>query len=522
MAYRSSEVEHDDETQAGQRRRQFFVRASIFASLAAIAQASAALPPGPNNLGAYWASLAIFIACVLAILLPWQRFPRWAILVPTLAYLVSVCLLLISGGSSPTVQSTAGGLSVLVLLPVLAISLYYPGSYAVVVITAAMISLSVAGVAVQSSEATNLRRLILWTAVSVVVSVTIHRLRDSLEGEVRDSAELARLGRLMNGATQSLTSLRDPKEVISEGTQVMSELAGPGFSRVSYLRVRDEVIIQEALADDRGSVATSYLLKDDPYVSQVLATKKPLVTAFDRAVMGPTLRSLVDETGVTHAALVPIAPNGQLHGIVSIESRGTPFPDEVVSRCRALGNVVELALGNAVAHHELEIQANSDPLTGVANRRGLALFLEGDRRLDAMGILVMDIDNLKDVNDAHGHDVGDKILVGVARAVTGVLRGGDLLARTGGDEFVAVIAGADDADACRVVGRVEDAVSRVNARDVRASVSIGYACCPKNGDVDRTRQRADEAMYEAKRVTRRRHARHRQPPGGRDLVIRGN
>ena len=78
----------------------------------------------------------------------------------------------------------------------------------------------------------------------------------------------------------------------------------------------------------------------------------------------------------------------------------------------------------ALAHHELEIQANSDPLTGMANRRGLALCLEGDRRPEAMGILVMDIDNLKAINDVQGHDVGDKILVGVARAVSGVLRGG--------------------------------------------------------------------------------------------------
>jgi len=61
-------------------------------------------------------------------------------------------------------------------------------------------------------------------------------------------------------------------------------------------------------------------------------------------------------------------------------------------------------------------------------------------------------------------------------------------------------------------------VSRINAQGVRASVSIGYACCGKNGDADRTRQRADEAMYEAKRITRRHHARHPQPPG--DLVIR--
>ena len=68
-------ADHDDEARARQRRRQFFVRACIFASLAAVAQASAALPPGPNNLACYWASLAVFGACVLSILLPWQRFP---------------------------------------------------------------------------------------------------------------------------------------------------------------------------------------------------------------------------------------------------------------------------------------------------------------------------------------------------------------------------------------------------------------------------------------------------------------
>jgi diguanylate cyclase (GGDEF)-like protein len=512
---------HEAEAQSTWQRRQFLVRASVFIALAAVAQASAALPPGPNNLTFYWASLAVFVAAALCVFLPLQRLPEWAILVPILGYLVSVCLLLISGGTNPNVQSTAGGLSALVLLAVLAVALYYPGTYAVVVIAASSVALAVAGIVAQLSAANNIRRIFLWAAVSAVVAITIHRLRHSLESEVRDSAELARLGRLMNGATQSLTSLRDPKDVIDEGTKVMSELAGPAVFRAAYLRVRDGVITQEAVADDRGSMPSSSLLKDDPYVSAVMETKKPLVTELDRAVMGPTMRSIVDEVGSTHAAFIPVAPSGQLHGIVALETRGTPLSGEVVARCRALANVLELALGNALAHQELEIQANSDPLTGVANRRGLALFLEGDRRLDAMGILVMDIDGLKAINDAHGHDVGDKILVGVARAASGVLRGGDLLARIGGDEFVAVVAGADDADARRVVERIEDAVSRINAQGVRASVSIGYACCGKNGDVERTRQLADEAMYTTKREERRRHARHPQPPVDRDLTTPG-
>jgi diguanylate cyclase (GGDEF)-like protein len=500
--------EDDGRRRARRSRRPMFVRASIFIGLAAVAQASAALPSGPTDAGYYWASLAVFVVCALSVFLPWSRFPRWAILLPTLGYLVSVTLLLISGGTDPTVQSTAGGLSALVLLPVLGMALYYSGLYTAIVVVASMVSLAVAGVAVQTSGATDLRRLFLWTAVAAVVGMTVHHLRKSLEGKVQDSAELARLGRLMNGATQSLTSLREPEGVIAQGTLAMFELAGSGFRGASYLRVSDGVVTQEAVADGLGTVPTSYLLRDDPYVKAVVDNGEPLVTKVDRTAMGATLRSVTDELGVTNVALIPLTVNDELHGMFQIDSCGTVFSEDMLARCRAMANVVELALGNALAHQELEIQANTDPLTGLANRRGLSFYLSGDRRVREMGILVMDIDHLKAINDAHGHEVGDQILVAVARVAAGVLRGGDLLARTGGDEFLAVVADADEAIARRVADRMTDAVSRVRVHGVRTSVSIGFACCGKNGDVDRLRQQADKAMYEAKHVARRQHARH--------------
>ena len=158
------------------------MRAFIFIGLAAVAQASAALPPGPSNAGLYWASLVVFAGCALSMFLPWHRFPRWAILVPTLAYLVSVTLLLISGGTNPNVQSTAGGLSALVLLPVLAMSLYYPSWYTAVAVCGSIVSLSVVSIAVQDSGATDLRRLFLWTGVGAVVAMTVHHLRTVSRG----------------------------------------------------------------------------------------------------------------------------------------------------------------------------------------------------------------------------------------------------------------------------------------------------------------------------------------------------
>ncbi len=365
----------------------------------------------------------------------------------------------------------------------------------------------------QSSEATNLRRLILWAGVTIVVSVTIHHLRDSLEGEVKDSAELARLGRLMNGATQSLTSLRDPKDVIAEGTNVMAQLAAPDIRSASYLKVNDGAVTQEAVVDQAGSAPDSYLLRDDPLLSEVLDTGCPVMAKVDLGTTGPTLRALVGEGGTTHALLVPVRVDGAIHGVFRIES-GRPCSDEVVARAHALGNVVELALGNAIAHQELETQANSDHLTGLANRRGLALYLHGEHRPRVMSILVMDIDDLKAINDAHGHDVGDLVLVAVARASSGVLRNGDVLARTGGDEFVAVVSGADETDAQRVADRIDAAVSRLTVVGVRPSVSIGFASCAAHTDVDHIMQRADQSMYESKRV-RRGNEGDRSQPGGR-------
>ncbi len=75
-------------------------------------------------------------------------------------------------------------------------------------------------------------------------------------------------------------------------------------------------------------------------------------------------------------------------------------------------------------------------------------------------------------------------------------------------KFLAVVADADESIARRVADRMTEAVSRVKVQGVRTSVSVGYACCGKNGDIERLRQQADQAMYEAKHVARRQHARH--------------
>ncbi len=296
----------------------------------------------------------------------------------------------------------------------------------------------------------------------------------------------------------------------------MAELAGADGTRTSYAQVRDGVVSEQVVVDDLGSDPESWLERDDPYVSQAVRYGVPLATPLERTAMGSTRRAVVDRTAVVHAAFLPVAPEGSRHGIVILETRHRPISEEVFIRCRAFGTVVELALGNALAHQALEVQAHTDPLTGLANRRGLALYLDGDGGSQALAVLVLDIDGLKDINDVHGHEVGDAVLVAVAKVTGSKLRECDLLARTGGDEFVAVIKDADESDARRVALRLQRAIAVTTVHGVRASVSIGHACCPSGGDVDLARQRADESMYEAKQ---RGHGHHRERGRERDTRV---
>ena len=82
------------------RRRPWLPRAAGFIGLAVVAQLSAALPPGPNDLLFYWAGTGVLLICAVVLFLPWDRYPQWTNLILPIVYLASVCLLLLSGGTS--------------------------------------------------------------------------------------------------------------------------------------------------------------------------------------------------------------------------------------------------------------------------------------------------------------------------------------------------------------------------------------------------------------------------------------
>ena len=219
-----------------------------------------------------------------------------------------------------------------------------------------------------------------------------------------------------------------------------------------------------------------------------------------------------------------------------------PWNDEVDSERRMLAQanreLGRLGLRTAVAHGQaqtrvqqaeqslqqyerkifnLERQALRDPLTGVYNRRFLLEALQKEvarccRYATPIGLLFVDVDNFKPLNDTWGHLVGDVVLRRIADTLGGVLRGADILARYGGEEFVVLPNDPNEAGIVQLAERlrlaVEQLVAKVEGQSVQVTVSVGCTLTvPTRNDLDLGPQllaAADAAMYDAKQLGRNR------------------
>ncbi|MGI8626374.1 MAG: diguanylate cyclase domain-containing protein [Geodermatophilaceae bacterium] len=175
-------------------------------------------------------------------------------------------------------------------------------------------------------------------------------------------------------------------------------------------------------------------------------------------------------------------------------------------RLRTLHNARSMQVLERVTleRDQVQVLANTDALTGVGNRRAFDVRMANlaMARADApdVAMIVVDVDALKAINDAGGHEAGDRTLKGVAGALISQVRPGDLVARLGGDEFAAVLQGLDRAAAEEVAQGMVDAVSAALGSTV--TVSVGVATGPASEAGSSLLRAADRAMYAAKRNRR--------------------
>jgi diguanylate cyclase (GGDEF)-like protein len=215
-----------------------------------------------------------------------------------------------------------------------------------------------------------------------------------------------------------------------------------------------------------------------------------------------------DVYGLKHTLSAPLTTDSGVVGAIVVSRRtaeGWPASAERILNAAAVE--ASAALSRAYSHREAEARASTDALTGLPNRRYFdefcALLARRRRSEDAIGILMVDIDKFKLLNDAHGHAVGDEVLRAVAGAIAGAVREDDVPARFGGEEFAVLLRNPHIDEAVEVGERIREAVSTLDLSRfgvAAASVSVGVAVAtvPDQPIADIIEQ-ADRALYDAKR-----------------------
>jgi diguanylate cyclase (GGDEF)-like protein len=217
-----------------------------------------------------------------------------------------------------------------------------------------------------------------------------------------------------------------------------------------------------------------------------------------------------DADGDGDRLILPLTAAGEQFG--TLELVGDSFSKEQRMNAASLAAHAVVALENARLHGMVERQALVDGLTGLANRRAAADALHAEaaraERLDTpLSVVLADIDGFKEVNDVHGHAVGDEVLRAFADVLRETLRESDVAGRWGGEEFLLLLPGADEEGAAQLADRVRvglAARSTPSVPGLRVTASFGVAEYAGESNTEQLVAAADSALYRAKRSGRNR------------------
>ena len=227
-------------------------------------------------------------------------------------------------------------------------------------------------------------------------------------------------------------------------------------------------------------------------------------------------RATAAQAGHAHALAVPMralvaSTEPEYLGVLSIARHARAFTREEEELLEYLAGQAIVSIENASLHETVGRQAVTDELTGLANARALRSILdrevERSRRFQSpLGLVMLDLDNFKQVNDRHGHQQGDEVLASVAAVLRDFSRDIDAPARYGGEELAVVLPQTDSEGAALLAERMREAVARLRVPSVigdgslRVTASFGVASVPESAaDREELVAAADAALYRAKR-----------------------
>ena len=325
----------------------------------------------------------------------------------------------------------------------------------------------------QTQKITRVRSAILEKVVNAEsLHTVLHDIVYAIEAEYKEqicSVLLLENGRLKKGAAPSL----------------------PDF----YNDAIDGVDIGEGVGSCGNTAATN-----EPTIVEDISTH-PYWSAW---------KGLAASAGVAACWSQPIqGANGEVIGTFAIYHREKAIPTtEERVLIKQFAHIASIAIERELANRVIWRQANFDSLTGLPNRNLMLNHLQlamktADRENEKVAVVFLDLDNFKDVNDALGHDVGDKLLVECAMRIKRCLRADDTVSRLGGDEFVIILNGICDLSSIEnVVQKVLSEIIKpytLEFERIHTSASMGITLYPEDAnDVKDLLKNADQAMYGAK------------------------
>ena len=317
--------------------------------------------------------------------------------------------------------------------------------------------------------------------------------------------------------SEQMDQLRRQRVEIERSVQRLGEAFASGLDRTALLGIVADTAVSACRAEYglialRGGAGTEAESGDPTPAMQALA-----VTAEERALaVGDVIEDSAGEVRAIAGPLLRIGRPEETIGAMTLVRRGAAFDDGERDVFRYLAGQAAASVENISLHEQVSEQAVTDELTGLANTRAFREAMEKEaarahRFGHDLSVLMLDIDDFKQVNDTYGHLQGDEILRAVGRILSSESRGVDEPARYGGEEFAVALpeTGAEGAVELgeRIRARLEaESIPLLDGGGkIRVTASLGVATLPADADdVLGVIAAADEALYEAKRAGKNR------------------
>ena len=211
-----------------------------------------------------------------------------------------------------------------------------------------------------------------------------------------------------------------------------------------------------------------------------------------------------------HSCTYELTINESKLGFLSL-TRDTQFTESEIDLLEKYICTLHYPLRNAILYQQAVNAASKDPLTGIGNRDAMNTSLHREielaqRHNRSLGLIMMDVDHFKKINDTYGHSAGDKLLQSLVRCAEKSVRISDMIYRYGGEEFIIALPETDAAGVLRLAKRIRRRVEKLETtigdQTVSMTISIGMTTLCENDDEKSFFGRADEALYRAKREGR--------------------